>query len=100
MTDPKRTDDDMDQRVRQASGGEPEAGVRAETADPGEDRGAASTSRSDAPDPVRTKDEQDATDRVERLQQEGKGMRGTSTQGRTDVVDEEAIQDAASSNER
>lgn len=95
MTDRDRTqDDDVDKRVRRASGGEPEAGVRAESAEPVEERGAAATSDDDAPDPVREKDERAATERIERMQQEGKGMDGTSTQGRTDVADEEAIEDA------
>lgn len=95
MTDRNRSqNDDMDKRVRRASGGEPEAGARAESADLVEERRAASTSDSDAPDPVRDKDERAATERIERMQQEGKGMGGTSTQGRTDVADEEAIEDA------
>lgn len=54
-----------------------------------------STSQAEAPEEVREEDSRAATERIERMQQEGKGMGGTSTQGRTDVVDEEAIEDAA-----
>lgn len=53
-------------------------------------------SSDDAPNPVRDKDDRDATERIERMQQEGKGVGGTSTQGRTDSGDEEAIERAAS----
>lgn len=98
MTDEKRgRDDDMKQRVRQASPGEPEAGVRAESTEPDEDRRSASTSQPDAPDFPDTERDEDTgavTERIERMQREGKGMGGTSTQGRTDVVDEEAIEKA------
>lgn len=97
MTDEKRgRDDDMEQRVRQASPGEPEAGVRAESTDR-QDRRDTSTSQPDAPDSPDTEREEDTgavTERIERMQREGKGMGGTSTQGRTDVVDEEAVEKA------
>lgn len=87
--------DDMDKRVRQASPGEPAAGARAES-EGDRQRRAASTSGDDAPNPVRAEDDRDATERIERMQQEGKGMGGTSTQGRTDSADEGAIERAAS----
>lgn len=48
----------------------------------------------DTPEVVREEDSRAATDRIERMQREGKGMGGTSTQGRSDVVDEEAIEKA------
>lgn len=92
--DRDQSQDDMEERVRQASGGEPESGVRAESGpDSGrQDRGAAGGG--DTPEVVREEDSRAATERVERLQQEGKGIGGTSTQGRTDVTDEEAIERA------
>lgn len=100
MTSQNRSSDDrnedMDKRVRQASPGEPESGVRAESGEGDRQRRAESTSNDDAPNPVRAKDDRDATERVERMQQEGKGMGGTSTQGRTDSADEGAIERAAS----
>ncbi len=99
MTDQNRSsddrNDDMDKRVRQASPGEPAAGLRAESEDDRQRR-AQSTSSDDAPNPVRARNDQAATERIERLQQEGKGMGGKSTQGRTDSADEEAIERAAS----
>lgn len=87
--------DDMDERVHQASPGEPEAGVRAES-EGDRQRTAESTGSDDAPEPVRARDDQDATKRIERMQQEGKGMGGKSTQGRTDSADDEAIRRATS----
>lgn len=98
MTDEERDRNDrMEQRVRQASPGEPEAGVRAESTEPEEERGAPSTSQPhdpDSPDPVRDEDTGATTDRIQRMQREGKGMGGTSTQGRMDVADEGAIEEA------
>lgn len=96
MSDRKRNGDDLEQRVQQASGGEPEAGIRAEKeagdGDGSANRGAAG--RGDTPDEVREQDSRAATERIERMQREGKGMGGTSTQGRTDNADEDAIAEA------
>lgn len=90
------SEDELQQRVRRASGGEPEAGLRAESESGSRsdrtDRGAAG--EGDTPDVVRDEDARAATERVERMQREGKGMGGTSTQGRSDVVDEESIEKA------
>lgn len=95
--DRSQSDADMEQRVKRASAGEPEAGVRAESAestDSAEERRAVSTSEGDTPHVVRDEDSRAASERVRRMQQEGKGMGGTPTDGRSDVVDEEAIEDA------
>ena len=94
MSDATDRNDDMEQRVHRASPGEPEAGVRAESTQPVEERREASSSGRDTPDEARDEDSRAATERIERMQQEGKGMGGTSTQGRSDLVDEEAIEEA------
>lgn len=87
---------EMEKRVGQASGGEPEAGVRAEGA---EERDTShSTSRDEAPDRLSDEAVEAERERIEKLQSEGQGARGRSTEGREDQADESAIREATEGN--
>lgn len=93
MNDRDRDREDVEERLHQASGGEVESGRRAETAEPAEEPDDLSSSGADTPG-VREEDARATTERVERMQREGKGLGGTSTDGRADLPGEEEIEKA------
>ena len=91
--------EEIERKVEQASGGEPAADISPDDAgEPVAPEGAepdAATSSSDAPDRIREASRAKESDRIESMQQEGKGIRGEATGGREDLGDEDAIREAA-----
>ena len=91
--------DEIEQKVEQASGGEPAADMSPEDApEPTAPEGVepdATTSSEDAPDRLNQEAREAESERIRSTQEEGKGIRGEATGGREDLGDEESVREAA-----